>query len=158
MSKRTVVLLVVAAGIWVAVLVYYFVFFKASPIRRANRVESAPRASEVSLNVTPEFLGKYEKIVEEKVEKPDLFSPYYTEKGKEYLRRFVVESGNVLSNPAFAGYIITKEGGRIFLKVGDRIKPVSVNDLIFDRYLIVYTSSVGVVVLDVEKGGLYVIK
>ena len=87
MSKRTVVLLVVAAGIWVAVLVYYFVFFKASPIRRANRVESAPRASEVSLNVTPEFLGKYEKIVAEKVEKPDLFSPYYTEKGKEYLKK-----------------------------------------------------------------------
>ena len=158
MSRRTVVLLVVAAGIWVAVLVYYFAFFGSSSNKQASKVEPVPHTSGAVLNVTPEFLGKYEEIVEENVEKPDLFSPYYTEKGKEYLRRFVVESGNVLSNPAFAGYIITKEGGRIFLRVGDRIKPVSVNDLIFDRYLIVYTSSVGVVVLDVEKGGLYVIK
>ncbi len=157
MSKRTIVLLIIAVAIWAGALFYYLLLMNKGEATTSFPSTRTPKSS-LNIKITPEFLESYQRVVEERVETKDLFSPYYTEKGKDYLRRLVVESENILHNPSFAGYIITKGGGKIFLKMGGKIMPVGVNDLVLNRYLIVYTSSVGVVVLDVEKGGLYVIK
>ena len=163
MNRRTVILLVIAIIIWVAALGYYF-FMNGSlsfnlPFFRRSKAELTKVVhSIVPVKITPEFLESYKNLVHKEVRTPNMFTPYYTEKGKEYMRDLIIESPDVINSISFAGYIITSSGGRIYLKFGNITKSYGLNDLILDRYLIVYTSSVGVVVLDIKEGGLRVIR
>jgi len=164
MNRRTVVLLVVAIVLWIAVIGYYlftsgklslnFFFFKRSKSKPTKIMQH----SIASVKITPEFLESYENLVHEDLEIPDVFTPYYTEKGNEYMRDLIIESPDVLNSLSFVGYMITPSSGRVYLKSGNVIKSYALNDLILDRYLIIYISSIGVVVLDVKEGGLKVIK
>jgi len=163
MNKRTIILLVIAIAIWAAALGYYFLIngklsINLPFLKKAEKPSTKVVHSIVPIKVTPEFLESYKKLVHREVETVDMFKPYYTEKGKEYMRDLIIESPNVIRSIAFAGYIITSNGGKIYLRFGNVTKSYGLNDLILDRYLIVYTSSIGVVVLDIKEGGLRVIR
>ncbi len=156
MNKRTVVLLIITVGIWIGVGLYYLGFFtKEAEVKVVAKTTGAVYRP---VKVTPEFLESYTRLVSEKVESPDLTTPFFTSKGEDFFRKLIVEGENVLRSIGFSGYIISKGEGRVFLKLGGNTRSYNVNEMIQNRYIIVYTSSIGIVVLDSKEGGLLVIK
>ncbi|MCD6449485.1 MAG: hypothetical protein J7L34_03125 [Thermotogaceae bacterium] len=163
MNRRTTILLTIAVLIWIVALGYYLLIngkfsFNLSFFEKSEATSTQVAHSKASVRITPEFLESYKNLVHKEIKVQNMFKPYYTEKVKEFMRDLIINSPDVITSIGFEGYIITPEGGRVFLKIGNLTKSYSLNNLILDRHIIVYASSIGVVVLDVKEGGLKVIK
>ncbi len=158
MSRRTLVLLVIAIAVW-SVAIVYLLLPKGGEAKGEAVSVKVPRRSAGSIDITPELIKGYVSVCDEGIRESDPFTPYILKEGEEGLRMLVLRSDSTVDYIKFGGYIIGSDGkGRIFLDVAGEKVMLSPDDLVDGRYMIVYISSMGLVVLDVMKGGLYVIR
>ena len=160
MSRRTLILLLIAGGVWVAALLYFFVPKLAFVKRPRSSVEivKVKRATGIT-DITPQVIEGYVDLCSEGVNSPDPFTPYPLKGGEEMMKYIVALGESRIDYIKFKGYIIDKTGtGKIFLDMDGMNVVQSPDELIDGRYMIVYISSMGLIVLDVMKGGLYTIK
>ncbi len=164
MSRRTKVLLVVAVIIWVAALFYMFkpgMFSGSSGKNEAVSIKRMIRRPSVKApeNLTPDFIKDYVDMCSEGISAPDMFTTYVIKGGKEDLNKLLLSSNMEVGYIKFGGYIIDKNGNKkVFLDIDGEKVVQDTNKLINNRYMIIYMSSMGLIVLDIVKGGLFIIK
>ncbi len=161
MSRRTLVLLLIAGGVWVVALFYFFApkFTKVKkPQARVEVVKVEEEPVRIT-DITPQVIEGYVKLCSEGISAPDPFTPYPLKGGEEAMKYIVALGESRIDYIKFKGYIIDKSGsGKIFLDIDGMNVVQSPDELIDGRYMVVYVSSMGLIVLDVMKGGLYTIK
>ena len=164
MSRRTKILLVIAFVVWGAALFYMFkpgMFSGSSGRDEKVSIKKMIRRPTVrtSENLTPDFIKDYVKMCSEGVSAPDMFTTYVIKGGKEDLNKLLLNSDLEVGYVKFGGYIIDEKGNKkVFLDInGDKVVQ-DTNKLIDNRYMIIYMSSMGLIVLDIVKGGLFIIK
>ncbi len=163
MSMRTLVLLIVAIVVWG--LAIYVLFFSPWGIGTPKIVISSKKSEQVvtvskkSFSLTSSVLDEYSSIVEKGIRRDvDMFRPRKLGLSPEELNTLIMESKESLKKVEFVGYIIKGNEGKIFLSMNGRMVDVERNSLILNRYLVIHVSSLGMVVLDLEEGGLETIK
>lgn len=84
---------------------------------------------------------------------PRVFSPVKLAFGKEAADTLIVTLPAL--NYSFLGFIKTDDGVRIFLSDGKKRFEISGENPVFEKYVVTYVSSLGVLVLDVENGRFF---
>ncbi len=160
MTRRTLILLIIAIVVWGFAI--YFLLFSPWGIRPKSVSTPKPVRKPVvvkKIPLTSSILDEYASIVEKGLKnKVDMFKAKELGLSPEELNTLIMKSKASLRTVKFVGYIIEGNEGEIFLKVKDEVKPFDRNSLILNRYLIIHVSSLGLVVLDLEEGGLETIK
>ncbi len=163
MSRRTKILLIVAVIVWAAALFYMFkpgMFSGSSGGSGDVSISSVKKpAVKTPENLTPDFIKDYVKMCTEGVSAPDMFTTYVIKGEREDLNRLLLSSNLEVGYIKFGGYIIDRKGNKkVFLDIDGEKVVQDANKLINNRYMIIYMSSMGLIVLDIVKGGLFIIK
>ncbi len=162
MTKRAKVLLMIAIALWGVALVYFFkpgLSTGGRDMVAETRRVNLKKFSVSVQDITPDFIKSYVKVCKKGIAAPDPLSPYVIKGGREDLNKLILTSDLSVGYIKFGGYITDKSGDKkIFLNIAGKSVLQSVNQLIDGRYMIIYVSSMGLIVLDVMKGGLYVIR
>ena len=164
MSRRTLILLAIAIVIWAAAMIYMFKPGLLSNLFGENKLPSVKKNLERARakkpeNLTPDFIKDYVKICSEGITAPDPLTTYVIKGGREDLNKLILNSNLEVGYIKFGGYIMDKEGEKkVFLDIDGEKVVQDANELIDNRYMIIYMSSIGLIVLDIVKGGLFVIK
>jgi len=152
-SRRTIVLLVVMGAVWV---VAFFYLFRGSSgvttIQQENTVDFVSLVSRI--HIDPDL----KKMVIENTPEdlPRVFNPVKLAFGKEAADTLIVTLPAL--NYSFLGFIKTDDGVRIFLSDGKKRFEISGKRPVFEKYVVTYVSSLGVLVLDVENGRFFSIR
>ncbi|PLV57631.1 hypothetical protein [Thermotoga sp. SG1] len=154
MSRRTIVLLVVMGAVWV---VAFFYLFKGNSgavvtLQQEKMVDFVSLVSKIRIDPSLKKM-----VIEDLLEDlPKVFNPVRLAFGKEAADILIMTLPALNYN--FLGFIKTADGVKIFLSDGKKRLEISGNNPIFERYVVTYVSSLGVLVLDVENGRFFSIR
>lgn len=160
MNRRVIFLIVIAALVWVVVVMYLFVFNMKSPAKVGE--------SEINESVPPMMksmsnrdLEKIRQLLSEGTYVPEMFTPYMITFNRDTINSDMLFQMQGLNTYRFVGYLSGTQEARILLnKSGSAGVAVSkkLSDVLDNRYMILYISSLGAIVLDLQQGGIFSIR
>ena len=158
MSTRTIVLLVIMGGVWGVAL--FFLLHQPSP----RKVAIVSFRSKSVLNrltkirIPPDIMEEWEILTNEKASEIKLFEPARINFNVNLANESILAGAPRLQRYEFLGFIKTKRDLVVFLRSGGKIEEKRLKDLIDNRYLVVHISSLGVLTVDLQRGGFYAIR
>ncbi len=158
MSTRTIVLLVIMGGVWGVAL--FFLLHQPSP----RKVAIVSFRSKNVLNrltkirIPPGIMEEWEILTNEKASEIKLFEPARINFNVNLANESILAGAPRLQRYEFLGFIKTKRDLVVFLRSGGKIEEKRLKDLIDNRYLVVHISSLGVLTVDLQRGGFYAIR
>ncbi|MDI3472771.1 MAG: hypothetical protein PWQ20_1473 [Thermotogaceae bacterium] len=167
-TKRIVVLLIIAGGVWAVALMVLFGF---NPLELFESFgKGGTTATKLSKGVVVEdtALLNAERIAasqpirinENTLElKADYFSPVrISQEDVEQLAKIIIEEKNV-GGLKFAGLIKEQTGEfKVFLKAGNSVEAYSINQRIGNLGILYFANSLGALVINPNTGEFYAIK
>ena len=158
MSTRTIVLLIIMGGVWGVAL--FFLLYQPSPKKAA--VVSFRSKNVLSrltkVRIPSDILKEWETLMNEKASEIELFEPAKINFNVNLANESILAGAPRLQKYEFLGFIKTKRDLIVFLKSGGKIEEKRLKDLIDGRYLVVHISSLGVLTVDLQRGGFYAIR
>lgn len=155
MSRRTLILVIIAAGIWAFVFVFYLwpmLFGQGGSVKTSSKVQPSrsvvlkvpvlelKEATPVSLNLN--------------------LKPFELNEQQEFTR-LIFETPRGLNERMFpyryVGYARSGDGMVVFLESGERIIKVRTGEM-FGSYMILHVSELGLLVLDTSQQKVVVIR
>jgi len=158
MSTRTIVLLIIMGGVWGVAL--FFLLHQPSP----RKVAIVSFRSKNVLNrltkirIPPDIMEEWEILTNEKASEIMLFEPARINFNVNLANESILAGAPRLQRYEFLGFIKTKRDLVVFLRSGGKIEEKRLKDLIDNRYLVVHISSLGVLTVDLQRGGFYAIR
>ncbi|MCD6267293.1 MAG: hypothetical protein J7J14_02650 [Thermotogaceae bacterium] len=158
MSTRTIVLLIIMGGVWGVAL--FFLLHQPSP----RKVAIVSFRSKNVLNrltkirIPPDIMEEWEILTNEKASEIKLFEPARINFNVNLANESILAGAPRLQRYEFLGFIKTERDLVVFLRSGGKIEEKRLKDLIDNRYLVVHISSLGVLTVDLQRGGFYAIR
>ena len=158
MSIRTIILLIIMVGTWSIAL--FFLLHQPSP----EKIVTTPTSSKSVLNrlvrikIPSTVVERLKTLSEENPPQIALFEPAKIIFNVNLANESILAGAPKLQKYEFLGFMKTKEDLVVFLKSEGKIEEKHLKDLIDGRYLVVHISSLGVLTVDLQRGGFYAIR
>jgi len=159
MNRRVIFLIVIAALVWVVVIMY-LVFNMGSPVKVKESETSEP-VPPMMRSMSNRDLEKIRQLLSEKTHVPEMFTPYMITFNRDTINSDMLFQMQSLSAYRFVGYLSGVQEARILLSKGGSAGVVvnkKLSDVLDNRYMILYISSLGAIVLDLQQGGIFSIR
>ena len=166
-TKRIVILLIIAGGVWAIALMVLFGFnpldiFKAFSGSEGLKSSKGVIVQDTALLNAERIAGSKPLNIQKTEElrlKGDYFSPIrISQEDVEQLAKIIIEQKNV-GGLKFAGLIKEQTGEfKVFLKTGKSIEAYRINERIGNLGILYFANSLGALIIDPKTGQFYAIK
>jgi len=158
-STRTIVLLIIMGGLWGFVLLFFF--YQSSFKKSATVASFMPKTALnklVKIKIPSDLMKEWEILVNEKISEIELFEPAKVNFDVNFADESILFGAPTLQEYKFLGFIKSENDLVVFLKSKSKIEEKHLKELIDGRYLVIHISSLGVLTVDLQKGGFYAIR